>query len=256
MTALTAFLKKEFLAIFRTGKAVGLLFVFLLFGIMNPAIAKLTPWMMEMMADSMAETGLSVTAVEVNALTSWTQFYKNTPIAIILFLLMFSNILTEECQCRTLINMITKGLPRWKVLAAKATILLIVWTVGYWMMFGVTYAYNRYFWNDTAVWHSIFAAFCVYLLGIWLISFLLFVSVFVHSNTIALAATGGCVIGMYLLSFIPAICKYFPIYCMSASSLLTNSAEVIDFLPAIVITVILIVGQSIASIFCFNNKQL
>ena len=68
---------------------------------MNPAIAKLTPWMMESMADSIAETGLVVTAVEVDAMTSWTQFYKNAPMALIVFLLMFAGILTSEYQSGT-----------------------------------------------------------------------------------------------------------------------------------------------------------
>ena len=107
MSAFTAFIKKEFLGLFRSGKAVILLLISVLFGIMNPAIAKLTPWMMESMADSMAETGLVVTAVEVDAMTSWTQFYKNAPMALIVFLLMFAGILTSEYQSGTLIGMVT-----------------------------------------------------------------------------------------------------------------------------------------------------
>ena len=94
MSAFTAFIKKEFLGLFRSGKAVILLLISVLFGIMNPAIAKLTPWMMESMADSMAETGLVVTAVEVDAMTSWTQFYKNAPMALIVFRLVCAGILT------------------------------------------------------------------------------------------------------------------------------------------------------------------
>ena len=126
MSAFTAFIKKEFLGLFRSGKAVILLLISVLFGIMNPAIAKLTPWMMESMADSMAETGLVVTAVEVDAMTSWTQFYKNAPMALIVFLLMFAGILTSEYQSGTLIGMVTKGISRWKILAAKKIMVLIV----------------------------------------------------------------------------------------------------------------------------------
>lgn len=153
MSAFTAFIKKEFLGLFRSGKAVILLLISVLFGIMNPAIAKLTPWMMESMADSMAETGLVVTAVEVDAMTSWTQFYKNAPMALIVFLLMFAGILTSEYQSGTLIGMVTKGISRWKILAAKKIMVLIVWTVFFWLMYGITFGYNQYFWDQSKIEH-------------------------------------------------------------------------------------------------------
>ena len=50
MSGFTAFLKKEARESLRSGKLVILASLFLLFGIMNPAIAKLTPWMLEMMS--------------------------------------------------------------------------------------------------------------------------------------------------------------------------------------------------------------
>ena len=54
MKALIAFLKKELLEQLRTGRLMLLSILFVLFGIMNPAVAKLTPWLLEVMADSLA----------------------------------------------------------------------------------------------------------------------------------------------------------------------------------------------------------
>ncbi len=85
MNAFIAFTKKEWLETIRSGKLVILTVLFLLFGIMNPAIAKLTPWMMELMSESLSGTGLIVTQIQVDALVSWTQFFKNIPIALIAF---------------------------------------------------------------------------------------------------------------------------------------------------------------------------
>ena len=96
MKPLLAFMKKEYLEAVRTGKIIMLILLFVLFGIMNPAIAKLTPLLMEMYADTMAESGLVVTSVQVDAMTSWAQFFKNIPIAIIAFVLIFSDIFTKE----------------------------------------------------------------------------------------------------------------------------------------------------------------
>ena len=55
-----AFLRKEWMEMTRTGRLLILTVIFLLFGIMNPAIAKLTPWLMDMMKESIAESGLNV----------------------------------------------------------------------------------------------------------------------------------------------------------------------------------------------------
>lgn len=72
MRTLTAFLKKEWMEWLRSGKFLILLVVFVVFGIMNPAFAKLTPWLMETMAESLESTGLMVADVHVDALSSWT----------------------------------------------------------------------------------------------------------------------------------------------------------------------------------------
>ena len=67
-----AFLKKEWMEWIRTGRALVLVTVFVILGIMNPAFAKLTPWLMEMMSDSLSGAGLITTDVQIDAMTSWT----------------------------------------------------------------------------------------------------------------------------------------------------------------------------------------
>ena len=123
MKSLFSFMKKEYLEAARTGKVMMIILLFVLFGIMSPAVAKLTPWMMETLSDSMAESGFIVTNVQVDALTSWTQFFKNIPIALIAFVLIFSDIFTKEYKSGTLLLILTKGLSRYKVVLAKAVLL-------------------------------------------------------------------------------------------------------------------------------------
>ena len=151
MKTFISFLKKEWVHFLRSAHVWIFLGIFVLFGIMNPAIAKATPWMMEMLSESMAETGFAMTAVEVDALTSWAQFFKNIPMALIAFVIIQSNLFTKEYQSGTLILVLTKGLDRYKVVLAKFVRLFIVWTVGYWFCYGITYAGNMLFWdNDVA----------------------------------------------------------------------------------------------------------
>ena len=256
MRALTAFIQKEALEIIRSGKGLLLVLIFILFGIMNPAIAKLTPWMMETMADSLKDTGLAVKAVEVNAMTSWTQFYKNAPMAMIIFVLLFGGIFTREYQKNTLVIMVTKGLSRWKIVVSKMSVLIIMWTVCYWMMFGITYGYNLYFWDNNGVRHILFSAFCLYMTGIWLISLLILGSAFLNSGGAVLGIVGGGVFLCYLLSLLPDCSKYLPTYLLNSQILLTGSESCCEFLPAVVMIIILSICFTVVAVVTFNKKAL
>ena len=86
MSQFTAFLKKEVSGEMRSGRMLLFVILFSLFGIMNPAITKLTPWMLGLLSDQLAESGMIVENVTVDAMTSWTQFYKNMPIMLLIFL--------------------------------------------------------------------------------------------------------------------------------------------------------------------------
>ena len=231
MRQLSAFLRKEGMELIRTGKIWILLIIFILFGIMNPAIAKLTPWMVETMSDSLAESGMVLTEVKVNAMTSWNQFYKNISMALIIFALMLSGILTTEYQKGTLVNMLTKGLIRWKVVGAKSIASIGLWTVCYWLCYGITYGYNMYFWNNGIASHVAFAAFCVYLLGIWVMLLILLISTLLNTASGVLAVTGVAVIASYVPECsgrLGNICRYgcsLLVICWRAACLLRISGR-------------------------------
>ena len=194
MKPLAAFTKKEYLETVRTGKIIILILLFVLFGIMNPAIAKLTPWLMEMMSETIAESGLIVTEVQVDAMTSWAQFFKNIPIALIAFVLLFSDIFTKEYRSGTLLLVLTKGLSRYKVVLAKTLLLLLLWTLGYAICFAITYGYNAYFW-DNGIADNLFSAAAVWwLFGIWVVCLVVMFSSMVRNNTGVCLCTGGAVI--------------------------------------------------------------
>ena len=256
MNSLLAFLKKEFLEQVRTGKLLIFAIIFCLFGIMNPAMAKLTPWIMEVMSEDLAESGFIVNHIEVNAMTSWTQFYKNMPIALIILLVMFGGILTAEIQKGTLVNVITKGLNRWKVIFTKTSAMCIVWTAGCLLSYGITYAYNAYFWDNSIAKHAFFAAFCFYLLGIWLITIIPFASALFSAASAVILSVGAEFLGAYLLSLLPAVREYSPAYLMASSDLLMGVRGVRDYVPAIIVTAVLIVLNLAVAIVLFNRKNI
>lgn len=256
MKSLLAFMKKEYLEAARTGKIVILILLFVLFGIMNPAIAKLTPWMMKTLSDSMAESGLIVTNTQVDALTSWTQFFKNIPIALIAFVLIFSDIFTKEYKSGTLLLVLTKGLSRYKVVLAKAVLLLLLWTVGYGICFGITYGYNAYFWDNSIINELFFSVTIWWLFGVWVICLIVLFSSLLQNNAGVILCVGGTVLLAYLLSIIPKVKAYSPTVLINTNSILTGVEEIDAYVKAIVITVFLCIVCVAVSIPIVNKRQL
>lgn len=232
---------KELLELVRSGKLYILLGVFVSFGLMNPAIAKLTPWLME----QLAESGLTVGGVEANAAASWTQFFKNIPMALLVFVILYSNSFTKEYRSGTLILALTKGLVRYKVVLAKSVILLALWSAGYWVCFGVTYGGTVLLWNDIYPGLAEAAA-NWWLFGIWTVCFTVLFSTLMRSNIGVLLGTGGAVLAAYLLQLLPGVSAYSP------AALMNGSSE----MKAVIVTAFLCVGSIGASIPVINKKKL
>lgn len=256
MRSLIAFLKKEMMEQSRTGKLVLLGILFTLFGLMSPVIAKLTPLMVEMMAETMAQSGMIVTEVTVTALDCWAQFYKNVPLALIVFVLVESSIFTREFESGSLLLSLTKGLDRYKVVVAKTAVLLTLWTVGYWLCFGITYAYSVYFWDNSIVQHLWLGAVCFWLFGVMVVGLMILCSTMSGTNTSVLVGTGGVVMVTYLLgSIVSKIAKYLPTQLMDGTSLVYGKTSPEDYTAAIIITAAVTIACFAISIPVFNKKS-
>ena len=256
MSSFIAFIKKEITEQMRSGKLTVLGAIFVALGIMNPAVAKLTPWLIEMMSETLAESGMTVTVVSVSALDSWAQFFKNVPIGLIAFVLLQSGIFTREYGSGTLVLSLTKGLERYKVVLAKSAVLTVIWTVCYWLCFIITYGYNAYFWDNSVAKSLGFSVVCWWLFGMLVISITVLFSVLAVSNTTVLLGTGGAVLFSYILGFVPKIEKYMPTALSDGSSLVYGLCEAKDYVPALVVTASLLFICFAVSVPIFNKKQL
>ncbi|MDE6433522.1 MAG: ABC transporter permease [Lachnospiraceae bacterium] len=258
-----AFIKKEWMEMFRSSKMTILLILFVLFGIMSPALAKLTPALYEMVADSMKEQGITISQIEVTALTSWTQYFKNAFMELVVLVCMFSGILTNEYQKGTLIPMYARGLSRGSVLFAKMITTLTAWTLCYYLCFGITYAYNAYFWDHDIVSHLALSVFCLYLLGVWLITVIFAISALLSSGTAVMLATGGIFAGLYFVGMIPKISKYLPVTLLNAGDLVTGNSSIKPgtaftedtCLPAIIVTLVLCVFNYVIACVLLKRKR-
>lgn len=256
MRQLTAFIQKEFTEVMRNSKLLICAIIFILLGIMNPAIAKITPWLVEQFSNATSGAGMLIQTMEISALTSWEQFFKNMPMGIVFFVLMFSGIVAAELQKGTLINIVTKGMPRWKIMVSKLILLLVLWTGMYFASYIITYVYNDFYWDNDTVNNIFFSVFCLYLFGVWLISLIILMSALADNSAAVSIGVCGVFMLSYLLGIIPAIQDYLPTKLKGSSSLIYELAKPADFTGAIVVVAIWSVVDIILGIIIFNKKNL
>jgi ABC-2 type transport system permease protein len=212
--------------------------------------------MLGLMGSSLADQGITIGAITVDALTAWTQYFKNLLMEYILILAVFSGMFAQEYQSGTLVNILTKGISRGKVAAAKLTSALLSWGVCYWLAFFITLGYTAYFWSG-ALMHGVwFAAVCAYLMGAWLLTLeLAFASVF-SNGMYALLCTAGVYAVCYALSMIPALTSVLPTRLGDGLALLTGDRTAADFLPAVWVSLALSAANAALMTFGFSKKQL
>lgn len=256
MKSFIAFFKKELLESIRSGKFIILAILFCAFGIMNPAIAKLTPWLIEVMSEEMAESGMIITEIKVDALTSWTQFFKNIPIALITLVFMYAGSFAKEYESEALILILTKGLERCKVILAKTSLLILIWSLGYWLCFGITYGYNVYFWDNSIAMGLMPATINWWIFGIFTVILTVFFSIAFKSYSSVLIGTGSTVLLSYILGAFPKIFDYTPTKLIDTSKLLIGSISIDEYAPSLVVTITVTVVLFAISIPMFNRKQI
>ncbi len=251
-----AFIKKECMEQLRSGRLWITLALFGLLGIMNPAVAKLTPWLLDVMADSLAENGMVVTDITVSAMDSWVQFFKNMPIGLIAFVLLHGTIFTKEYSSGTLVLSLTKGLERFKVVISKTNVLAAIWSLGLWLCFGITYLYNSYFWDNSVAQNLLLSVVCWWLFGVFVISLMTLFSTISTSNTGVLLGTGAIVLVSYIVGLLPKANKYLPTLLTDGNSLIYGMAQSKEYIAAIIVTAIATIICFSFSIPIFNKKHL
>ncbi len=249
-----AFSKKEFVEFWRTYKLVIMMAVFILFGIMSPLVAKVTPQLLE----SVMPEDMQIIMGEPTALDSWAQFFKNvSQMGLIIMAIIYSSMMAGEFSKGTLINILTKGLPRKIVVLAKFTVATVVWTAGYFICSFLCYLYTNYYWGKGGVFNLPFSLFCLWLFGILLIAAILFLGVLTKKAYGSLLGTGGLVLVLSLVNIVPKIKKYNPFLLASANMPLLTGAKVPkDLTIAVLVNILLIVAMIILSIQIFNKKKI
>lgn len=249
-----AFMHKELMEGVRTYKAIILVVVFLIFGIMSPLFAKLTPEILS----SFATEGVSISVPDPTALDSWAQFFKNvSQMGLVVLVVLFSGTLAQETSRGTLINMLTKGLSRTTVICAKYSMLIAVWSVAYTLCLLVALGYTIYLFPGSTVENLPFALFALWLFGVLLISVLIAAASAAKSNYSCLLATGSAVAIMLAINIAPDAHRFNPLSLAADSNALTAGASCpSDLMPAVIVSLCCSCACLAGAVLIFRKRQL
>lgn len=251
MKTLFCFMKKEWLEYSRSRKLLIIFGMAILFGIMNPAMGKLTPWLLENLNTEGIEIIIDKSAINANM--SWQQFYKNMPMFIVVFILVFCGNFTNEYQNKTLIPIITKGLDRWKVVIGKACSLCILWTGSFYLTYALTYFYTDYYWDNSIMTNLGLASVFYWIYGLLMIWLLVFFSCISNSTGNVLLGVGGVYFVCMLVGMFGKIKNYLPTYLCDAG--ITKGGSISGSIGAVIVSIGVIIFCIVFSVTIFNKKQ-
>ncbi len=256
MNGFSPFLKKEFFELYRRGRLLlfGILFVF--FGILAPATAKLTPYLYKMMGSDLERQGITVGEITVTAEDSWTQFFGNLSTILIVFIIVFAGSVTKEFSNGTAIPLLTKGLSRAAFIMSKLAAAICIWTAGYLIGFGICYGYTAYYWDNSTV-ENLFSSAALWLLfSVFTICVMFLFSSFAQSSVQVMLGTGACVLVPYLISLADPLKKYLPTTLMSGISFCNGTQSISACVPAMIITAVITVLSAALSAVLINKRKI
>lgn len=249
---MTAFFKKEWVEVLRNKKLLLLIVISVFIGILNPFTAKITPFLLENFLPEALEMG----EIEVTALDSWRQFYKNVPqFGLVFFLLLFSNHMTKEYDLNAMTLLLTKGLKRRQVLLSKFLVAHMLLAISLFTMFLITYIYTEIYWDQGMIKGYFLPLFALFILASFLYTVNLFGQVYFKSVIPAIVLTLLSVIVMYLLTFFEDV--YNPLYLViHALDLVQGNLNLLDLLKPLFLTITLTFVIFLSSLKKFNHQAL
>ncbi|TFI68875.1 hypothetical protein CKN82_07475 [Carnobacterium divergens] len=254
MNYYNAFIRKEFLKLLRTKKWLIIFIVFLFIGCLSPLMAKMTPQLLE----SFYPNNLSLRLPVSKAIDSWREFFKNVPqLGLSVMVIIFCGTVSNEVLKKTLVNFLTKGLPRQSVILAKMSMLILIWTLSLVGSFSVNYVYTISLWKGEAVLTVGAALFLLWLFGVVLLGVVILGSTIMSSAYWGLLFVGGF-IGVCLIMNILPNQRYFNFLALisNSSALLEGTQVVSDYAFLIGLSLAHSVCSIVFSIIFFNKKSI
>lgn len=246
--------KKEIMEHTRNFKLFATFIVFMIIGILSPLIALATPKILEKaLGDEFGEIKIP----PPTAYDSFAQFFTNmNQIGLIIFVIVFGSILTNEIIEGTLINLLTKGLNRKIIVLNKFMFVSVIWTIFYFLSGLVTYLYTIYYWEET-LHHFLISLSLTWVFGLFIVTLVILFSVMTKNFVGVLLLIVTVIITMFILSIYEPITSYLPLTLIEKNIvLLSGDIAVKEVLKSLIVTSVLSVVALVSAIFIFDKREI
>lgn len=249
------FMKKELLEAWRNYHILLIAIIFVIFGIEGPLMAKLTPDILKMAANS---SQMIIKMPDPTSVDAWQQYYKNiTQIGIYLLAIIFSGTVSSELSRGTLVNLVTKGLPRYAIILSKYVVAMLQWIGALLLTFLINWAYTAYYFPDTKTPHIWQGMWPLLVFGLLFVAVTILGSTFGKSNYMGFLLAVAVFIGLTLLNMFKDFKRWNPIALVSDNMALVQGTEKIShILPAVWVTIISAILVVILAITVLKKKRL
>ena len=256
------FLKKEISEQIKSVKGIVLVIVFLFVAVSSPLVAKLTPeivkWAMETTEEMMDMGALFAMMPEPDSVTSYTEFFSSfNMMCLLALIIVFSGVVANEKSRGTAAYILTKNISRTEFIMSKFVSSLIFIFASVIITAGVLRIYTNLLFNDGLVQLSSFVIYflILFLYLIFIMSIVLFSSIFAKNVTSATIMSFLVFIGFNIWAAIPRVGKYAPPN-INDFNVLLNAKDSRELTIGIIITLAFAVLFLIAGINLFNKQEL
>lgn len=252
MTGLIPMLKKEWLENSRSHKALALLLISIIFGILGPLTALLMP---EIMAGILPKK-LQEAIPDPTYLDSYSQYFKNiNQLGLILLVFLFSGSLTQEFTRGTLINLITKGLSKKAIILEKFIMMTLIWSISYILGSLTQYAYTLYYFNNHGQ-HKLIVYGTSWIFGLLLLSLILFYSVIFRKTAGVLIACLMTIVAFFISGFFKVTKEWNPMLLIQKQSqILSGQYDIKDLLQPTLLVIGIILISLISAKVIFEKSE-
>ena len=165
--------------------------------------------------------------------------------------------MAKEYEKGTLINMVTKGLPRRTILFSKFTGALLLWTFSYWLCFFITLGYTLYYFPEGTTENLALSVISLYVFGVLLIAVLLLGAVLFKNAYGPLLLTGAFLMVLFLWNLFPEAAEWNPLMLASRNMDMLQGTLLLEELRNPLLTTGLIIGSAlVAAVKLFNKTAL
>lgn len=254
MSGFLAFIKKEFMEQLRSYRAFILIVVLFLFGMTSPLFAKMMPDIFS----KLSIQGMKIVIPKPTAMDAWAQFFKNmSQMGTIVLLLIFAESLSQEFSKGTLVLPLSRGLSRISIIAAKFFSSALTWTVGYAAAAATACGYTQYLFGRFNEPRLLFALFCLWLFGIFLLAVLLLFGALIPGTFGGLLLTAALLGVLLIVNIAPKLQKWNPVTLASQNSAaLSNAAAGKDMISAVWVAIAFSAVCLIGALFVFQKKKI